>query len=255
MFSHKLIGRLFVAAGVAFLLLGMWTQIFGLGLFAQDGPVRLGLSLFNGVLGASLVTAGVRRLDYDNEGGLIVVWGATFLLTCPVILFPLLMIFIFMPMVLAWDAVSGLAQRLPLSWLSLILVAAVLSLIVFLFRPKVFQRHARTSLTMGATGGASRFLSTGLGRCGLAALGPLAWLIVPMLTDMVGDGRLYENDGDMLVPLIFMICVPFGLLTGVLATLWANAGQPGLRLRRHFVAALILVLLPAVPTAALILAK
>lgn len=243
--GRKLLGWLLVAGGVPFLLLGIGMTMFGLyGL----GPVEHAVVALNGLTGASLVTAGVRHLGAPTRGRLAAVWGVSFLLAYAPALFGFVLRFVLLRM-------GGLNRVSSLgvigSLLATALIAAVILLVVLSVRQRRRPRPHPMSRVPTATATAVSWLATATGYVGLAALGTVAWFVVALMT---GSALGVPSEALSALGMMSLATAPVGLVSGILAGLWANAAQAGQRrLRRYGVAGLLLLVLPALGTAVLLL--
>lgn len=249
----KLGGWGLVAGGTAFLLFGMRLTLAGPFFLDRLGH---GLAVLNGVTGASLLAAGVRRLGSLSGGRLVAVWVASFLLVQATslfgVVFPLILGAAFG---LSWASRHAELASPRAVWLIGALVAAVTLLVVSMARRRAAQGPPAGRWETAAARGGS-WLLTALGYGGLATLGTAAgWIVPAFTTEALGKLRGQPFGRDALFALGLYALVtwsPIGLVAGILAGLWANARRPGQgRARRYGIAVLLLIGLPALGTAVL----
>lgn len=221
--GNRVLGSLLVACGIAFLLIGM-----------NLGRIGHGLIVLNGACGASLVTAGTWFLSPWSHARLVALWATSFLLVyatslpvglgspVPAVVAPVVDIIVGGVPRVGW--LSRIAFRDPtVPILLLLLAAAVILLVVLKARrktpaPATPTPRANVALT-------PRFvLSRVLGYLWLAALGYVAWFVVPL---SLGTALGRSGEDLFAVAMMAMSISPIGLVTGILAGLWVYAARPG----------------------------
>lgn len=244
--QQRRLGWLLIAGGVPFLLLDIgvimfapWLPLSQLPLFLlRAESVMVALS---GATGASLMTAGARRLGAPTQGHLVAVWGVAFLFATVSSRVAFLMIDVMFGSI----PLSELLGRSLLRWRT----AAPIGVVIVLFALSVVRSltadphpHLRPNVRTMVTEIAS-WLTMIAVFLGLPTLGAAAWFVgPPLFAHALG---VVPRHGLGPFGMLTLASAPIGLVAGFLAGLWVYAADGAQRrLRRCAIAALALIALP-----------